>query len=194
MIKKVFVIVSILLLTVSCSLFNKEGEEKILDTDKILFEAMESKREISLENATVLFKDINVTEEETTNIDKYVYVDFDNDEINELVALDKSTYGLYVILRYDQETEKIYGYKVNYRELEDIKVDGTFLGSGGALNAYYSKMRFKDGEYEIYDLAHFDSMENEYELNGKRVSKEEVEAYIRVFNNKENVKWKEYKN
>ena len=47
MIKKVFVIVSILLLTVSCSLFNKEGEEKILDTDKILFEAMESKREIS---------------------------------------------------------------------------------------------------------------------------------------------------
>ncbi len=158
--------------------------------DQILMDAMNSKIDfINEENKGVLFKEFPIYEDDLAVPDKYAYVDMDNDGTNELVVETTSYYGAFIILHYDKETRKIYGYMLGARSLEDLKEDGTFIGSGGAAVNSYCKIKFDKNKYEIIDLAYSDSTNNEYKIDDKDVTKKEIEEFTDNWFKKTSVEW-----
>ncbi len=188
MIKKLIIVLIIILataFTIRYLLTNKN-----VNTSNVLIDAMNSKREVLLDGNKTLFKDIHIVENDYAIPDKYTFIDLDNDNIEEIVVLTTSYYGEYVILRYNNK--EVYAYPLGYRSMEILNKDGSFLGSGGAAVSSYCKMKFTNNKMEITEEAYSDSTSNEYKINDKDVSKEEIEAYITQWNNKEEVEWKNY--
>ena len=123
-------------------------------------------------------------------IQEYVFTDLDNDGRSELVVLIESIDGSYVILRYNKKEEKVYGYVLGVRELEDLKQDGTFMGSGGAAISTYSKIEFdKNNKMNVIDLAYVDEEANVYKIDNKDVSYDEMNTYIEKWDEKKSVNW-----
>ncbi len=138
----------------------------------------------------VLFKDYELFEYDYAIPNEYVFIDLDGDNLNELVVLTNSDYGAYVILKYYKESEKIYGYKIGIREFENLKIDGTFIGSSGAMATSYLKIEFNNFELQMIEMAYSDYDNNEYLINNKTVSKEEIDKFVDEWDKKENIKWR----
>lgn len=126
--------------------------------------------------------------DDINKIDKYVYVDLNQDGEDELVALTKAFNGYNLVFHYEDDT--IYGYAITIRDLIDIKTDGTFMGTGGATVFGYSNMQFNKGEYYEPTLAFRDN--DNYEIDGKKVSKEQFEQFEAQQEAKEDVIWEKF--
>ncbi|MBQ5765270.1 MAG: hypothetical protein IIW03_03895 [Clostridia bacterium] len=118
---------------------------------------------------------------------EYVFIDFDGDSHHELLVNVNNEYATYLVLRYNDST--VYGYEFGIRSLQNLKIDGSFSGSGGAATHYYSKMTFVSNTCKIINIAVKDDMGGVYELNGKSCSVSIVNKYITTWNKKENVVW-----
>ena len=127
----------------------------------------------------------------TTNPEEYVFVDFDNDKIDELVINLSSDYGLYLVLHYNGLD--IYGYEFGIRSLNSLKVDGSFTGSNGAASTYYCRLTFENNKANITYTAIKDSTANHFELNGKESSIQSINEYINDWNLKKSVEWNKCK-
>ncbi len=156
-----------------------------------LIDTMNSKiKFISEENKLYYLKDYKIYGQ-TTNPDKYTFVDLDNDNVKELAVLTDSDYGAYMIFRYNLKEKKIYGYMIGIRGFQAVKKDGTFRGSNGAADHMYVKAEFHDNKILFKTLAHDSRDYNEYKINNKTVSEEEIIKYVKTFNNKKECIWKE---
>jgi len=122
--------------------------------------------------------------------EEYVFVDFDNDSIDELVINISSDYGLYLVLHYNGLD--IYGYEFGIRSLLSLKTDGSFIGSNGAASTYYCRLTFEDNKANIVYTAIKDSTMNQFELNGKEASIQSINEYINDWNLKKSVEWIKY--
>ena len=118
---------------------------------------------------------------------EYVFVDFDEDETNEMVINISADYGAYLVLHCNGLD--VYGYEFGVRALQALKTDGSFMGSNGAASNYYCRLTFEDNKANVTYTAIKDSTMNRFELNGKECSIEELNEYINDWNLKKAVEW-----
>lgn len=164
-----------------------EPIKQLDENSKLLNKVLTSEQKFIDENSNeVLLKDYQIVEKNTT-IDKYVYLDMDNDNIKELVMLTTSDYGAYIVLHIEES--KIYGYMVPIRSLEQLKTDGSFKSSSAANYTEYSNMKFNKTTYEIVTSALNDEQNKIYKINGKDVTRSEINTYVTSFDAKEPVEF-----
>lgn len=164
------------------------SNQKEVDVKQLLMDVMENKKKlIDEEKQEIYLKELKIVENQTAEVEKYAYVDMDNDGVEELVIYTTSDYGAYVILHY--ENEKVYGYKIGVRSLENLKKDGSFMGSSGANSTEYLRMSFDKNTYTLKTEAIYDSTNKEYEINDETVTKKEIEKYANDWDKKEDIVW-----
>ena len=176
--------------TINDNVIEKNGDtsNNITSTKQLLLNVMNNKQKfINEDNKEVFFKDFKIVENQTAKVDKYAFVDMDKDGTEELVIYTTSDYGAYVILHY--ENDKVYGYMIGVRSLENLKTDGSFMGSSGANSSEYSRITFNKNKYSIKTEAVYDETNNVYEIDNTSVSEKEIKEYVEKWNKKENVSW-----
>lgn len=170
------------------NLKSENASNNLNGTKKILFDVMNNKQKfINEDNKEVFLKDFKIIENQTAKVDKYAFVDMDKDGTEELVIYTTSDYGAYVILHY--ENDKVYGYMIGVRSLENLKTDGSFMGSSGANSNEYSRMTFSKNSYAIKTEAVYDETNKVYEIDNTSVSEKQIKEFVENWNKKENVSW-----
>ena len=130
----------------------------------------------------------------TMNAVQYSLLDLDRDSVPELIlwlAVNGNDYGTLVI-RY--ENGGAVGYGFTYRQMLDLKQDGTFGYSGGAVDTGYARLCFRENSWEYEKLGYI--QENEagttYFWDGDAV---DANTYWEQANQqmaKENAQWNPY--
>lgn len=191
--KKKIIILAMLILFVGCT---KKTEEKNIPkenvdknyTEEHLLKALNNETKVIDENNNeLLLSEYKLPSDENIVIEKTTFVDLDSDGNNELVALTKSNYGAYIILRH--ENNMVYVYTISIRSLNNLKEDGTFIGNNGVQSYAYMKLSFNKNLYETKILAEVNKTENIYKINEKDVSKQTFLDYENEFNNKKDCEW-----
>ena len=191
--KKKIIILAMLILFVGCTKktdennIPKENVDKNY-TEEYLLKALNNETKVIDENNNeLLLSEYKLPSDENIVIEKRTFVDLDSDGNNELVALTKSNYGAYIILRH--ENNMVYVYTISIRSLNNLKEDGTFIGNNGSQSYTYMKLSFNKNLYESKILAEVNETENIYKINEKDVSKQTFLDYENEFNNKKDCKW-----
>ena len=167
---------------------NVDDNNQVKDVKETLTLVMDSKQKfIDEKNDEVYLKDYEIVENETAKVDKYVFIDLDEDGTEELVIYTTSDYGAYIILHC--ENNKIYGYKIDVRSFGNLKTDGSFIGASGAKNIEYLRINFDKNKYSFETLAVYNQNDKIYKIDGKEVSKSKIEEYAKTWDKKENVSW-----
>ena len=191
--KKKIIILAMLILFVGCT---KKTDEKNIpkenidknNTEEYLLKALNNETKVIDENNNeLLLSEYKLPSDENIVIEKRTFVDLDSDGNNELVALTKSNYGAYIILRH--ENNMVYVYTINIRSLNNLKEDGTFIGNNGSQSYAYMKLSFNKNLYETKILAEVNETENIYKINEKDVSEQTFLDYENEFNNKKDCEW-----
>ena len=105
----------------------KENVDKNYTEEHLLKALNNETKVIDENNNELLLSEYKLPSDENIEIEKRTFVDLDSDGNNELVALTKSNYGAYIILRH--ENNMVYVYTINIRSLNNLKEDGTFIGN-----------------------------------------------------------------
>ena len=191
--KKKIIILAMLILFVGCT---KKTDEKNIPkenvdknyTEEHLLKALNNETKVIDENNNeLLLSEYKLPSDENIEIEKRTFVDLDSDGNNELVALTKSNYGAYIILRH--ENNMVYVYTISIRSLNNLKEDGTFIGNNGVQSYAYMKLSFNKNLYETKILAEVNETENIYKINEKDVSEQTFLDYENEFNNKKDCEW-----
>ena len=108
----------------------------------------------------------------------YAYTDMDNDGINEIVI----DCGDTLILRYYDGT--VYLYPFTFRQLYDLKIDGTYAWNhtGQAFEYGENQIYFEGAELktrELYRIVNDGEPNAEYYIGGKAGTKEEISKYTK---------------
>ena len=191
--KKKIIILAMVILFVGCT--KKRDENNIpkenVDknyTEEHLLKALNNETKVIDENNNeLLLSEYKLPSDENIEIEKTTFVDLDSDGNNELVALTKSNYGAYIILRH--ENNMVYVYTISIRSLNNLKEDGTFIGNNGVQSYAYMKLSFNKNLYESKILAEVNKTENIYKINEKDVSEQTFLDYENEFNNKKDCEW-----
>ena len=191
--KKKIIILAMLILFVGCTKKTDENNIPKENVDKNyteahLLKALNNETKVIDENNNeLLLSEYKLPSDENIVIEKTTFVDLDSDGNNELVALTKSNYGAYIILRH--ENNMVYVYMINIRSLNNLKEDGTFIGNNGSQSYSYMKLSFNKNSYESKILAEVNKNENIYKINEKDVSEQTFLDYENEFNNKKDCEW-----
>ena len=118
--------------------------------------------------------------------EKYVFVDLDGDNVQELVLYVPNV-GRYIVL--NRKKKDIYAFEFVERALISLKIDGSFIQSEGAGINSYSRLSFLKNKYEVLEEAYSNDMDNVYRINGKNVNSEKVKNYSQEFEKIESVNW-----
>lgn len=127
-------------------------------------------------------------------ITRYAAADLDADGMQELLLWitinETNDYGV-LALRYDGN---VTGYTFAYRQLSDLKKDGTFHYSGGAANHGTARLKFSDlgWEYVIIGAVEENDSAISFSWSGESVSEDEFWACFNAQSEKENVEWHPY--
>ena len=191
--KKKIIILAMLILFVGCTKktdennIPKENVDKNYTEEHLLKALNNETKVIDENNNELLLSEYKLPSDENIEIEKTTFVDLDSDGNNELVALTKSNYGAYIILRH--ENNMVYVYTISIRSLNNLKEDGTFIGNNGSQSYAYMKLSFNKNSYESKILAEVNKNENIYKINEKDVSEQTFLDYENEFNNKKDCKW-----
>ena len=80
-------------------------------------------------------------------ITRYAFVDMDGDDILEAVVdfrFGENNQVMCMVLKWDSKTENIFGTEFYYRQMSQIKEDGSFAYSGGGDNDGWAKLRWEN--------------------------------------------------
>ena len=191
--KKKIIILAMLILFVGCTKktdennIPKENVDKNYTEEHLLKALNNETKVIDENNNELLLSEYKLPSDENIVIEKTTFVDLDSDGNNELVALTKSNYGAYIILRH--ENNMVYVYTISIRSLNNLKEDGTFIGNNGVQSYAYMKLSFNKNLYETKILAEVNKNENIYKINEKDVSEQTFLDYENEFNNKKDCEW-----
>lgn len=182
------VIISILSMCISAIFFI--GCQKQTSSNDLLLKVLHNKETfIDEAGKSVYLKDYKLGEKR--DIDtiplKYTLIDFDSDDINEMVLYVSPDYGAYIVFHIYNET--IYGFEFMERAMINLKTDGTFAQSQGAGINSYVNLHFEGETYEIIEKAYQNDENNEFRIDGVTASFEDVSNFTDKFEHKSNVIW-----
>ena len=124
----------------------------------------------------------------------YAILNMDVDSQNDkemVVLLESSGDGKYLILNYEDDG-LVYGFKKEYREMLNLKTDGTYKISGGAADTKIIKSTFNKNQ--IFDNIVAGVENGKYTFNNNSLnSEEDFKKCIEEFDSKEAVKFTLYK-
>ena len=161
-----------------------------------LFSVLKSEESFSEKDGKEIFLDDFHSEfSENYTPSSYVFIDLDKDNSNELVVYADNG-NSYLIFR--NTDNNIYSYELPVRSFSNLKTDGTFMMSQGALLNEFASISFENSKYVIKTLAkaYYQTSDNEnvFEIDGKSVSKDAIEKFTNEWNQKENVNWINFTN
>ncbi len=142
---------------------------------------------------------------------EYTEFDLDNDGENELILKEEeyTAESTYLILR--NSGDKVYGYSLKSSYFQNFKTDGSFLTFEDEGGQKINKIKFKDNKLSLQAIAtnHFvvdneksnylddilvpDEEESLFEIDGKKVSFEEINKFVDDWKNQKEVKWQKIK-
>lgn len=131
----------------------------------------------------------------TVKIAKYVIIDLDLDNVPEMVLWlienGQSDYG-FLILRH--ENDGISGYNFSYRQIINLKNDGTFNYSGGTADTGCARLNFTGNGWEYEKICNITETEDAvtFFCDGKEVSQETYWETSEAHNSKEEARWIPY--
>lgn len=120
------------------------------------------------------------------------WVDLDGDGTEEAVLAlyaNDDPFG-FELLRYTEGV--VYGYALTYRELLELKTDGTFIYSSGAYDNGMGRIAFAKDEYAVIPFAYCESTDGggiSYWVDGSSVTEAVYQNEVSVQQSKENVAW-----
>lgn len=88
----------------------------------------------------------------TVSIFQYTFVDMDNDGIQEAVVdfcFGENNQVMCIVLKWDSNSETVFGTEFYNRQMSQIKEDGTFAYSGGGDNDGWAKLRWENDSWVI---------------------------------------------
>lgn len=145
-------------------------------------------------------KDMTLTEfcgylgslaETKVSFSNYAFADLDAEGTSELllgiVFNDEFAYGTLVLHR----TDVVTGYEFAYRQLMDVKQDGTFRYSGGAANNGIARLEFtQDGwEYRILGSMESSGETISYFWDGQQVDQDTYNSHLDTHYFKDDIVW-----
>lgn len=161
------------------------GEDGFLDIDQA--EAM---------TISQYCQSFSVASEVEAAITKYALADLDTDNLPELILWitvnGNNDYG-FLVIRYDENGGAV-GHGFTYRQMMDLKADGTFGYSGGASNTGIARLKFTDSNWEYVILGCVEENNDTVSFfwNGQSVPQDEYWSYVEGQNAKESVEWVTY--
>lgn len=153
----------------------------------------------SVENgeSMTLAQSLELSEEENLYVSQFALVDFDHDQIPELIlekTIGESNVFGYEVLR--QNGEDIYGYSFTYRSFTDLKIDGTFAVSSSAYDYGIGELEFSGDTATVRRIAESETLLNEdgtedvsYAIDGKTVSEEDFSNMLEQQDAKKPIVW-----
>ena len=138
--------------------------------------------------------DFGAFSEVDVSITRYATADLDADGMRELLLWiminETNDYGV-LALRYDRG---VTCYEFAYRQMADIKTDGTFHYSGGASNHGFSRLKFTDSgwEYVIIGAVEETNSVTTFSWNGEPVSEDVFWVCFEAQSEKAEVAWHPY--
>ena len=93
-------------------------------------------------------------------ITQYTFVDMDNDGIQEAVVdfrFGENSQVMCMVLKWDSSNETVSGTEFYYRQMSQIKEDGSFAYSGGGDNDGWAKLRWENNAWvkeSVEDSSH----------------------------------------
>ena len=130
------------------------------------------------------------------NITQYALSDLDHDGTPELILWENingiDEYG-FLVIRYDGAVGAV-GYELSYRQLIDLKNDGTFGYSGGVASTGFATLVFNDKgwEYDIFGCVEENDSGVSFKWGDGLVSEEEYWNCAQMQSAKETVQWMRY--
>jgi len=182
--KLVALVLSLLLIMTFVGCQQAETESPLLSVLK------NEKTFIDKNGKEVLLKDYKISSEIKTIIKEYTFVDMNADGADEVVIYLSPDYGYFLLLY--QAEEKIFGYEFSYRQLMDLREDGSFYGSGGAGTGIYSRLQFVNNSYSFVEEMFHDDLSGIYRKNGQKCTKEDYDNYVKTREKSKKVTWQPY--
>lgn len=157
----------------------------------ILVQTMNSNREYydTYGNSFILDKDpIN---NEYFKPLKYTFVDFNEDGRDELVTFIANDTGIiyYLILKYNYEQEKVYGYLINSNDFQALRKDGTVATTGKDGYHRYYDILFEGNDMYFKDLAIHRASDNYYSVYGEACYKDMFDEFVEEWMKREIAEW-----
>ena len=132
---------------------------------------------------------------DTVKITKYAIIDLDQDNVPEIVLgiteNEQSDFG-FLVLRY--ENDSVVGYDFTYRQMIDLKKDGTFGYLGGVADTGYARLNFTGNSWEYIKICNVTETADTvmFFCNGQAVSEEAYWETVAEQDSKEEVEWLTY--
>ena len=139
--------------------YSSEGTAELLNSDEqILWQVLQNQasfHSVSYGKACTL-AEYCASESELISVEisafRYALVDMDHDGIREAVVdfrFGENSQVMCMVLKWDGSNEIIYGKEFYYRQMYQIKKDGSFAYSGGVGNNGWAQLRWDNGDWVI---------------------------------------------
>ena len=137
----------------------------------------ESGKSVYLKNyRSEKYPDLQITPE------KYAIIDLDNDGTNELVLYVSPKFGLYLV--FHEYNGVIYSFEFTERAMIDLKQNGSFIQSSGAVINSYVTLKFSKDKYTIKKLKSSENFNNAPNAEWTQITDEDKTLYNRFLSGK----------
>lgn len=131
----------------------------------------------------------------TAHVTQYGFADLDYDEVPELILRLTEDEGIdlgMLVIRY--EDNHAIGYEFTYRQMIDLKEDGTFGYAGGINDTGYAKLRFSEGNWEYEKICNIveDDEITFFFCKGEPVSEDVYWNNVDEQKRKKGIEWIDY--
>ena len=165
-----------------------EPSNVTIQTNNLITAVLENREKfVTEEGETCYLKDYQMGDPVEIDPKEYALVDFDGDGNREAVVYISENQGFHLVLHCNNS--QVFGHVFSVRALQNLKIDGTFVGSGGAGSHYFDKMHFENNKPLVTTEAVDDDLYEDYQINGKAVTKEEIDQFTQKWYQKQDVQW-----
>ena len=145
---------------------------KKISNDDILRQVLNGEKEfINADGNEILLNDLKINDA-SVKINKYTFVDLDNDNNKEVIAVTDSYYDYSLILHIDNNI--IYGYNVKNNELKYINTLGIIYEKEDN-TIMYKRIMFNKNNYNFKEIASYRN--DKYMIDNEEVSQEKFNTY-----------------